>query len=126
VPETIKWSVTFEAVLGPRVAEAGELVVGAYDKVSVLLAGNATDLDVDVQPSATSGDLELLVLKAGKYDAGVTYSADAGATHFDLDGPVALIGTGAVALLGAAPQTLRFSNPSADPVDIEILAGRQA
>jgi hypothetical protein len=126
VPETIKWSVTFDAVLGPRVAEAGELVVDAYDKLSVQLAGNATDIDVDVQPSATGGEVELLVLKASSYGQGVTFSADAGTTTLALDGPVVLIGTGAVALLAAAPQSLRFSNPATDPVDIEILVGRQA
>lgn len=126
MPETINWSVTFEAVLGPRVAEAGALAVGAYDKISVQLAGNATDVDVDVQPSATGGDVELLVLKASSYQADVTFSADGGATDFILNGPVVLIGAGSVALLGTAPQTLQFSNPAADPVDIEILVGRQA
>lgn len=126
MPETINWSVTFDAVLGPRVAESGSKEVAAYDKLSVQLAGNASEVDVEVQPSAAAGDVELLVMRASSYDPPVTYSADAGTTDFPLDGPVVLIGTGAVALLAAVPQTLRFDNPSADPVDVEILVGRQA
>jgi len=125
MPETIKWSVTLEAVLGPRLSESGISTVAAYDKISVQLAGNATDVDVEVQPSATGGDVELLVLTASSYEADVTFGAGA-TTEFTLNGPVILIGSGAVSLLAAAPQTLRFANPNADPVDIEILVGRQA
>src|SRR5215213_539609 len=126
MPETINWSVTFEAVLGPRVSDSGTSSVAAYDKLSVQVAGNAADFDVGVQPSATGGDVELLVLTASSYEADVTFSADAGATEFVLNGPVVLVGSGAVSLLAAAPQTLRFNNPDANPVDIEILVGRQA
>ncbi|MFP5282348.1 MAG: hypothetical protein ACLGIF_02745, partial [Actinomycetes bacterium] len=77
------------------------------------------------QPSANGGDVELLVLTASSYEADVTFSADAGGTDFVLNGPVVLVGSGAVSLLAAAPQTLRFNNPGADPVDIDILVGRQ-
>jgi hypothetical protein len=126
MPETINWSVTFDAVLGPRIAEAGTQAVEAYDKISVQLEAAATDVDVDVQPSATAGDVQLLVITASSYEAAATYSPDAGTTDFTLDGPVVLIGGGAVSLLADPPQTLRFANPDTDPVDIEILVGRQA
>jgi hypothetical protein len=124
--ETINWSVTFDAVLGPRIAAAGAQTLGAYDKLSVQLAPAAADVDVDVQPSATAGDVELLVITASSYEAQVTFSADAGVTKARLDGPVVLIGTGAVGLLADPPQTLRFTNPDADPVEIDVLVGRQA
>jgi hypothetical protein len=126
LPETINWSVTFEAVLGPRISESGTSTVAAYDKLSVQLDGNAVDVDIGVQPSASAGDVELLVLTASSYEADVTFSVDAGETNFVLNGPVVLVGPGPVSLLAAAPQTLRFSNPHADPVDIDILVGRQA
>ena len=123
MPEQINWSVTFDAVLGPRISESGSQSVAAYDKLSVLLDAAATAVSVEVQPSTTPGDVQLLVMRASSYDPPVSYSADAGATAFDLDGPVVLIGS-AVGLLGA-PQTLQFDNPGADPVDVEILVGRQ-
>lgn len=126
MPETINWSVTFDAVLGPRISAAGAQVVGAYDKLSIQLDGNASDVDVDLQPSGTGGDVELLALRSSSYTAGVTFSADAGSNEFTLNGPLVLIGSGAVALLADPPQTLRFDNPDPDPVDIDILVGRQA
>lgn len=124
--ETINWSVTFDVVLGPTISESGNKVVAAYDKVSIQLAGHAVDVDVDVQPSTVDGQVELLVLRASSYDAGVTISADAGTTTFTVDGPVVLIGSGAVALLAKSPQTLRFSNPDDDAVDIDVIVARQA
>jgi hypothetical protein len=98
----------------------------AYDKVSVQLAAGDSDVDVELQPSSTAGDVRLLVITAGSYEAGVTFSADAGGTTLGLDGPVVLIGAGPVSLLADPPKTLRFANPAADPVDVEILVGRQA
>lgn len=124
--ETINWSVTFAAVLGPRIVAAGHQSVGAYDKLNVQLAAAATDVDVEVQPSATAGDVQLLVITATSYDTAVTFSADGGTTDFTLDGPLVLIGSGAVSLLADPPQTLQFANPGADPVDVDILVGRQA
>jgi hypothetical protein len=126
MPETINWSVTFDAVTGPRVAESGTTTVAAYDKLSVQLAGGDTDIDVDVQPSSTAGDVEILVITASAYDVGLTFSADAGTTVTTLDGPVVLVGAGAVGLLADPPQTLRFTNPDANPVDVAILVGRRA
>ena len=123
--ETISWSVNFDAMLGPKIAVAGAQTLGAYDKISIQLAAAAADVDVDVQPSATSGDVRLLVITASSYDAEVTVSADAGATDFTMDGPLVLIGAGAVGLLADPPQTLRFSNPDTAPVDIDILVGRK-
>jgi len=126
MPETINWSVTFDAVLGPRVSATGAQVVDAYDKLSIQLDGNAADVDVDLQPSGTGGDVELLVMRASSYTAGVTFSADAGASEFTLNGPVVLIGSGSIALLADPPQVVRLTNPDADPVAIDILVGRQA
>ena len=124
--ETINWSVTFDAVLGPRVAAHGTQVLGAYDKLSIQLEAGATDVDVEIQPSGTSGDVRLLVVTAGLYDVGITYSADTGTTTAELDGPLVLIGAGAVSLLADPPQALRLANPHTDPVAVDILVGRQA
>jgi hypothetical protein len=123
--EQIDWSVAFTAVLGPKVSESGRHKVGAYDKLSVSLEGNASDIDIEVQPSASAADVELLVIRASSYDPPVTYSADEGANEFELDGPLVLIGTGAVGLLAKPPQKLRFGNVDTDPVSVEILVGRQ-
>lgn len=126
MPESIAWSTSFAVLLGPRVVQSGALAVDAYDKLSVHLDAGAAAVDVDVQPAATAGDVQLLVIAADSYDAGVTYSADAGATSAVLDGLLVLIGAGAVSLLADPPQTLQFANPSGDPVSVDILVGRSA
>lgn len=129
MPETINWSITFDAVLGPRIAEAGTQAVEAYDKISIHLAALTTEaVEVEVQPSSGAGDVRLLVITASSYEAAVTYSPNGpdDTTAFTLDGPVVLIGAGAVRLLADQPEKLWFANPGDTPVDIEILVGRQA
>ena len=124
MPETINWSFSIAAVNGPRISGSDTLEVDAYDKVNVALAAGATDIDVEVQPSAAAGRVRVLSIASTSYDSGITFSADAGTTNFPLDGPVVLIGSGAVELLADAPQTLRFSNTTADDVTVDILVGR--
>ena len=127
MPETINWAVTFDVVLGPRIAAAGTQTIDAYDKISIQLAADSASVDVDVQPSDGTGDVQLLVITASSYETQVTFSADEGATPpFLLDGPVVLIGTGAVKLLADPPQTLRFNNAASELLNVDILVGRQA
>jgi hypothetical protein len=124
MPETVMWSFAVEASQGPRLAGSDSLSVGAYDKLSVVIEPGATDVDVDVQPAGTAGKVKALVIQAGVYDKDLTFSADGGATKFPLDGPVVLIGTGAVLLLSAAPKTLRFANATAADATIDVFVGR--
>ena len=124
--ESVTWSTSFTVLLGPRVVQSGTLTVDAYDKISVQLDAGAADVNVDVQPSVTVGDVRLLVITASSYEAGVSYSADGGTTTTVLDGPLALIGAGAITLLANPPQVLQFDNPGADPVSVDILVGRSA
>lgn len=124
MPETINWSFSVAAVDGPRVYGSDAVDVDAYDKASVALAAGDTNVDVQVQPSNTAGRVRVLVIGSSAYDADITFSADAGTTTFGLDGPVVLIGAGAVGLLADAPQTLRFSNTTTGAVTVDILVGR--
>jgi hypothetical protein len=124
VSETINWSFSLQVVQGPRLTGSDSLVVGAYDKASIVLAAGAADVDVELQPATAAGKVHVLAVGATTYDALVTFSADAGGTTFALDGPVVLIGTGPVALLAAAPQTLRFSNGTTGDITVDVLVGR--
>lgn len=124
MPEIINWSFSVAALNGPRVNGSDAVVVDAYDKASITLVAGDADIDVQVQPSTTAGKVHVLVIGASTYDAGITFSADGGTTDMALDGPVVLIGTGAVELLADAPQTLRFSNTTSGDVTVDILVGR--
>lgn len=129
MPETINWSFAVEAVQGPRISGSDALKVDAYDKISVVLAAdlatNPTKVDVQVQPADADGKVHLLVIRASAYDTEIKFSVDeSNEAPFDLDGPVVLIGTGAVSLLAKAPQTLHFSNGTSSDVTVDILVGR--
>ncbi|MGB8020415.1 MAG: hypothetical protein WCF04_04240 [Candidatus Nanopelagicales bacterium] len=124
MPETINWSFSVAVANGPRVTGSDSLDVDAYDKASITLAAGDANVDVQIQPSTTAGRVRVLIIGASAYDDAISFSADSGATSFALDGPVVLIGSGAVGLLAGAPQTLRLSNGTQDDVTVDILVGR--
>jgi hypothetical protein len=124
MPEIINWSFSVDVTLGPKLAGSDSLTVGAYDKASVVIAAGAADVDVQVQPANVAGKVQVLVLRAETYDPGLTISADGGTTSFPLDGPLVLLGAGAVALLADAPQTLRFGNGTTADIGVDVLIGR--
>lgn len=126
MPETMDWSINLQVSGGPKVARAGRMTVEAYDKLNVTLDAGATDVDVDLQPASTPGQVTLIALTASVYDPALTYSADGGTTALGLEAPVTLIGAGAVSLLSSTPKQLRFANGTADPCTVEILVGRDA
>lgn len=132
MPETINWSFSVGAVDGPRVSGSDAFEVDAYDKVSVVLPAAA---DVPVQPATDAGKVHLLVIRASAYDAAIEVSVDDTSTNptvtttFSLDGPLVLIGSGAVKLLldsSSAPHTLKFTNGTGADVTVDILVGRDA
>ncbi|WP_322486835.1 hypothetical protein [Chloroflexus sp.] len=71
--------------------------------------------------------MRFVLISASRYDATppLTYTVDGGSS-VTLDGPYLLIGTGAVARLGTANLDFTFSNPTAQPVTVEVLIGRDA
>lgn len=115
---------------GPSVnVKQSPIEVGAYDVVSATLppenGGTPSDTTVEVQPAGTAGSVLLFVISADTYDDGVTY--DVGGTGRALNGPLMLVGSGAVTLLGATPpETLTFHNATTNPVQVQVLVGRQA
>lgn len=128
---TLSYTLTVQIANGPRLASAGSLNVTAYDKIEVTVPGAAGGADgtvtVAVQPS-NSDRIELLMITASRYSSdSLRYHEDApGATDITLNGPVVLVGPGAVGLVSAAPTSLVFDNPAATPTAVEILVGRTA
>ena len=126
MPEKVNWSFTIDTVEGPRLSGSDVMDLHAYDKVSVTLEPGVADVDVAVQPVDEAGLVRLLVIRASAYNEALTFSADGGTTELPLEGPVVLIGSGAVRLLADAPQELRLANGTASAVTVDILAGRNA
>ena len=129
---TVNYGFSIQVAGGPQLVQSRATTVQAYDKIEVLLDPGTIDLVVDVQPGAAS-QVVLLAISSSLNDDKVTYKvADGGGDKgpFTLDSPQFFSG-GAVAVFGASPKTLKFSNahPAGDPTKeaaIEIFVGRDA
>lgn len=129
---------------GPSTSASHSVQLTAYDRVSITVAGadkpdptlpvsdpaNAAvpSIDVEVQPSSAPDRVAVLAITSDHYSADLVYSVAGGASDIELDHAHLLVGAGAMALLGAAPQTLTFRNGmgAGQNANITILAGRQA
>lgn len=121
MPNTITYSFTANVSGGPSLTESASVTVEAYDQIEVAVpAGDSTT--VDVQPGDGG---QLLVITASDY-VNITYAVDGSSTIRELDGPHILIGSGAVALLGATQNSIEFSNGGGDEATVCILVGRDA
>ena len=121
MPNTITYSFTANVSGGPSLTESASLDVEAYDQIEVTVpAGGSTT--VDVQPGDGG---QLLVITASDY-GNITYTVDSSSTIRELDGPHILVGSGAVALLGATQNSIQFSNGGGDEATVSILVGRDA
>jgi hypothetical protein len=120
--EKLNWSYAAQVESGPSIAGAGVLEVDAYVKLSVTVAAGETQA-VEVLPDPGAA-LQFLVIAPAVPSADLTYELDGDAVP--LDGPVVLIGAGAVALFADAVGTLEFTNDTGADARIDILAGRDA
>ena len=134
---TIKWSLNVEIGNGPKVSVSRTTTVHAYGKVDVEVpaeSGVPGTVTAEVQPSNLTDRILFLLITAGEYTDDLTYEvvdnldvAIAGlGGPFELDQPQLLAGAGAMGVLGAAPQYLRFSNNTSNAINVQILVGRQA
>jgi hypothetical protein len=124
--EQIHWTLNVQIVGGPKLSASRTETVDAYDKITVDVpaqtAGNPGQATVEVQPGG-AGQVRFLLIQSSVYDdADLTYSV--GGNAIPLDNLQVLTGAGAVGLLGAAPQTVTFSNALAQVASIQILVGR--
>lgn len=132
--EQISWTLNVQVTGGPKISTSRTEMFDAYDKITVdIPAGDGTTpgtATVEVQPG-DAGQVQFLLIKSSVYavpdEAKLTYQVnDNTADAILLDRLHLLVGAGAVGLLGAAPQTLLFSNEFDQTASIEILVGRKA
>lgn len=129
MPESIQWTLSVAVAGGPRKTESQTLPVDVYLKgqVQVAAASGNTPGQANFAAPSGGGTVRFILISASRYDASppLTYTVDGGSA-LTLDGPHMLIGAGAVALLGTANLDFAFSNPTAQPVTVEVLIGRDA
>jgi hypothetical protein len=103
------------------------IAVQAYDVAFATIAAGASNIDVNVQPSSTTGDVVLVVVNSDQFDVGLTYTVDGGAASHALDAPHLLLGSGAVGFMnaGAPPQKLTFSSTLTRDANVQVVVGRK-
>jgi hypothetical protein len=120
--ERINWSYKVQAVGGPTLAGSGSTSTDAYEKFTLTVptpAGTAVVVDVSAGTGA-----QFLLLTASVYE-NVTFKVGAGPVR-KLQGPILLVGSGAMALLGAALNQFTFTNNGTTDVTIGLFIGRDA
>jgi hypothetical protein len=124
--EQIAWTLNVAVPGGPKVPIGDTLTVDAYDVIDVNVADASADTPVEIQPGG-AGSVRFLLVKASSYGDQLTYKVnEASADAVTLDAPLALVGAGAVALLGDSPQKLLVSNDLGQDISLRILVGRTA
>ncbi len=133
MPKNLSVSIEAGVSGGPSVSASHGIQITAYDSVEVTIPGaadlgSATDVAVDVQPTAAAGQVLFLSISSSRYGANLEYDVGGGSTNVALDGPHVFVGQGAIALLGAVPEQLTFRNGLGDGLNatLTILVGRQA
>jgi hypothetical protein len=130
--EKIKWSVQFQVVGGPGIAESGELEVDVIDKATKTIPADGTEVVVKIQPNTDANDVKLVAIFADPCGEWLSYKIDSGTEWAALNAPHTLIGTGAVSLMstGAPPNELTFkadaTNSDVEESVVQILVGRDA
>ena len=124
----ITWQ--FQAAIpgGPAFAiSQPPIPVQAYDVASATIAAGASNVDVNVQPSSTTGDVVFVVVNSDQYDAGLTYVVDGGSATHALDAPHVMLGSGAVGFMnaGAPPQKLTFTSTLTKDANVQVVVGRK-
>lgn len=120
--ERINWSYKVQAVGGPTLAGSGNISPDAYEKFTIMVpapAGTAVGVDVMAGTGA-----QFLLLTSSSYE-NVTYKVGGGATR-TLNGPIMLVGSGAMALLGDPLNKFTFTNNNPIDITIELFVGRDA
>lgn len=112
---------------GPALSLKLQIPYQSYDVTSATIAASAANIDMDVQPSTTPGDVIFVVVYSDQYGAGLTYKVDGGATAYVLDGPHIMMG-GAVAYMNAAapPQKLTFTSTLTKDANVQVVVGRKS
>lgn len=119
---SIQFNLVASVAGGPSISGSGTMEVPVYSVMEVTVpAGGSAVLDASPD---TAG--HLLIITADSYD-NITYTVTGGVTA-TLDGPHALLGSGAVGLLngGNPVETITFNSNATEDVDVTLMLGRDA
>lgn len=109
---------------GPSKSVDDHFDAEAYDVNQFVVEAQGTAI-VDIQPG-DPGDVLAIMITSDNYED-LTYTVDQGVTPIPLDGPLTLIGQGAVSLLGSTCNVFSFANAGALlDANVQIIVIRNA
>lgn len=118
----IDYTLSVRAEGGPYMQKTGTNEVQAMTVIKTTVPKNSGTSSVAIQPITING-ASFITMYSDNYTS-LTYTVDGGASHV-LNAPMMLIGSGAVAFLGATQYVLLFTNAGAvSDANVEIFIGR--
>lgn len=110
---------------GPTVSAADHFDAEGFEKIEAVIPKGSVATTVNIQPSVLA-QLQAIIMVAESY-TDLTFEVDAEAVTKTLDGPLMLIGSGNIGMLGATVNDLIFTNAD-DAADnmVTILVARTA
>jgi hypothetical protein len=130
----ISWGFSASVVGGPQLAVSQPaLSVDAYDVIKASVPAAKTGFAIDLQPATAAGEVRFLAVTSDNYtdpahpSSTITYKVDLSPNAITLDGPLLLVGAGAVSVLNGAaapPQKLHVDNNLSIAITLQILVGR--
>lgn len=119
----ISHSMSVAVPQGPSMSKAGTVSVGAFDtfRATAVKNGGLAELDLVAELAAT---ITFVSMKADNYES-LTFKVGELGDVITFDGPIMLVGAGQVALLGAALDTILFTNADTEAdANIDVCIGR--
>lgn len=126
---TLSWTISVHMTGAPAISASSVAApLEGFDHVQVVVDPTpAPARKVIVQPSPADS-VALLLVSSSRYGPGLTFTANDGkkdGSTVALTQPQVLA-AGAVGLLGAAPNVLKFTNGLAEPVTVDVYVFRDA
>jgi hypothetical protein len=110
---------------GPTVSATDHFDAEGFEKIEALIPMGSVATTVNIQPSALA-QLQAIIMIAERYED-LTFEVDAEAVTKTLDGPLMLIGSGNIGMLGATVNDLIFTNANVTEDNmVTILVARTA
>ena len=129
--EEVRWSLSVQAVGGPKIAASGTMAVNVYSKSQVVVPAHDSGTDGSLTVTVNTTGAELLLIVASQYvdaeDATkiLQYNVNGG-TDTDITAPLILLGAEAVKLLEDPVTSVKFTNPIEAKIDVDIFVGGDA
>jgi hypothetical protein len=118
----IDYTVAVRVPDGPQLQVKDTLAADCIDVHDVVVAKNAGTAEIALQPGYAD-DVVFLSMYSDNYTS-LTVEFDDSGTTLDFDGPMMLIGPGAVVLTGVPNVALFTNNGTAAAANIRIVIGR--